>query len=117
MNARIAFHLLTRSQRLARIFALHVLRKLDEAEALRNEPPGVRILGLIDVLVSADAQSIREVSSELRANRVRFSIHDDLPNHLVGVVDGVPRLQIELGDGRTLYLMIEAADGVVFRRQ
>jgi hypothetical protein len=116
MNAKIAFKLLTLSQLLARMLALHVLRKLDGARPTPGELPAVRVLGLINVLLAPDSAAVSEVYSELEASLITFKVDVDSPNELVGYIGGIPRMKIELGHGSTLYLMVQAADAVlVFR--
>jgi hypothetical protein len=117
MNAKIAFKLLALSQLLARVLALHVLRKLEGALPTPDKLPAIRVLGLIDVRIAPDTLAISDVRSELEANRVTFRLGTDFPNHLVGFVNGIPRMRIELGHGSTLYLMVETADGIEVRSE
>src|SRR5258708_13616697 len=111
MNAKIVFKLLTGSQFLARVLALHGLRKADAARPAVDNLPAVRVhvLGLINVWIDLETDSLRHVRSELAANHVVFSLDSEFPNTLVGRIGLTPCLRIILGHKRTLHLMIVTA--------
>lgn len=98
MNAKIVFTLLARSQLLARILALHALRKAEVAlPAAKNQPAvRVRVFGLIEVCVDLEGDTLGHVRSKLEANGVVFSL-DKFPFHLVGRVGSTPWLWIWVG--------------------
>ena len=117
MKSKIAFTLLARSPRLARSFALHVLRKADNAlPAVKSEQAvRVSVFGLIEVCVEPDSDALGRVRSELEANRVVFG-PDEFPDHLAGRVDGIPLLRIWVGHKSTLHLATGLDEGIHIRR-
>jgi hypothetical protein len=117
MTAMIIFKLLTWSQLLTRLLALHTLRKAEGALPAIDNFPAVRVLGLIDVRIDLDGSPLEYVRSELEASRVLFSLDTDFPNHLVGHIGTTPWLRIWAGHKSTLHLMIEIAEGMEVRSQ